>query len=99
MSYDQVKFNLADTDAQRVANINAAEKAFGISRGTATRIFDMHGLIVCRPSQFARFIIYRSEHIQTNRIAQLGAVLFTPGDDRTPPLDVSKNKHDGCSDE
>jgi hypothetical protein len=40
--------------------------------------------IICRPSQFARFVIYRNEVGQKNGFMDLQAKLFTPEPKKTP---------------
>ena len=49
MSKDRVLFVFRDNQKQRDANLNAAVRAFGISRGQAAQIYEMAGSIVCRP--------------------------------------------------
>lgn len=34
--------------------------------------------VICRPSQFARFLINRSKFVRVNRFQELNAVLFVP---------------------
>ncbi len=97
MSKDRVKFMLSDTQDQKHMNIKAASRAFGISQSVARGLFVRGSLVICRPSQFARFIIYRVEEgITVNRIRQLKPKLFTP-EHSCEPFDVSKN-HDNCDD-
>ncbi len=94
MSRDRVKFNFCDNRQERHENIRAAIRAFGINTEQAGGAFECGSRIVCRPSQFARFIIYRIEEgITINRIAQLKPVLFTPTPSRGKVLDVSMNEH------
>jgi len=51
-------------------------------------------IIICRPSQFARFVIRRHEMGIQNMFAELEAELFTPEDKPTPTVfDVSNNPH------
>jgi hypothetical protein len=49
--------------------------------------------VICRPSQFARFLIHRSGVVNNNRFQELRAELFVP---RQPekPFDVSTNQAD-----
>lgn len=90
MSKDRVKFRLSDTLSQKDANVIAAARAFNISPDAAEHLFNVTGTIVCRPSQFARFLIYRSEMVKGNRFHQLNAELFTPAPARNE-VDVSRN--------
>ena len=93
MSKDRVKFRFSDTHNQKRENVHAAMRAFNIQGHIANSLFERAALIVCRPSQFARFIVYRVEAgITINRIAQMELELFTPGVSEDP-FDVSKNDH------
>lgn len=82
MSKDRVKFFLTDIDDNKSGTIRAAGDAFGRPK------FLWEKTIVCRPSQFARFLIYRSKYISNNRFAQFKAELFTP--ETKNVIDVSK---------
>lgn len=93
MSTDRVRFKFNDNPKQEAENVAAAARAFGISRDRAMTAFRNEGTIVCRPSQFARFIIYRIEEgVTCNRIAQLQPTLFHEVEGH---LDVSKNPAKG----
>lgn len=52
-----------------------------------------HVVIVCRPSQFARFLIYREKEGMQNMFKELKAELFTPAIPAATnePVDVSAN--------
>lgn len=94
ISHDRVRFNFCDNRQERDENIRAATRAFGINAVQAGEAFEHGSRIVCRPSQFARFIIYRIEEgITINRIAQLRPALFTPTPSRGKVLDVTMNEH------
>lgn len=93
-SYDRVRFKFKDSENQRDACLGAATRAFGISMNRAQSLWRQEGVIVCRPSQFARFMIYRSEVAACNRFAQFDAELFTPCQDKIE--DVSSNPADHC---
>lgn len=84
MSRDRVKFTL-NTFALDHKVCTAFTKAFGVpppsGGGDVT--------VICRPSQFARFLIYRNEEGARNGFKDLNPVLFTPEDMGT--LDVSRN--------
>lgn len=99
MSHDRVQFTLSSHNLSkgRTAYRRILKQAFGTE-------FDTHNfrgkalVIVCRPSQFARFMVYRNEAIQTSQIsgcntfAEMDPKLFTP-DSCEDPVDVSKNPH------
>lgn len=89
MSRDRVRFTFSDKYVEIEKNAIAASKAFGIPIGKARALFEVRAIIICRPSQFARFIIYRSERVACNRIQQLRAELFTPQEECG--MDVSRN--------
>lgn len=87
MSRDRVRFTI-DTFAD-TATREAFRKAFGTTMpsrvGPITTI-----TVVCRPSQFARFMIYRNDNGGKNSFKELKPELFTP----EPPVeevDVSRN--------
>jgi hypothetical protein len=94
MSKDRIRFRLSDRIDQKHSNVIAASRAFEIKRHVAARLFEQGAVIICRPSQFGRFIVYRIEEgITINRIAQMEPKLFIPGDPMQP-FDVSGNFHD-----
>lgn len=102
MSRDRVKFRFEGYDKNREPNIRAAVKAFGMTTSEARNAWDNMKTIVCRPSQFARFLIYRDAiadelgHPSVNAFRQLNAVLFTPQEVKTP-IDVSDRPASGES--
>lgn len=89
MSTDRVRFKLTDNRCNTSATCAAAAKAFGLHACEAARMFEDEAWVICRPSQFARFIIYRSESIDNNAYRQFNATLFTPHE--PTGRDVSKN--------
>jgi hypothetical protein len=95
MSKDRVRFKFTDNQNNKDACIQAAVRAFGMERHEACSAFNTYRVIVCRPSQFARFIIYRSEMVSNNAFAQFGAELFTPEPPQTV-IDVSVNPREVC---
>ena len=48
--------------------------------------------IICRPSQFARFLIYRSEADISNSFKAIKPELFIPEEEKKSPLDVSTHE-------
>lgn len=93
MSIDRVEFTCKETERFVDEAARAAVKAFGVSRVTADEWFRKEKRIRCRPSQFARFIIYRVENgISINQIRILDPKLI----DLVCPeiVDVSKNPRD-----
>lgn len=90
MSKDRVHFTLKDSLSNRHHTINAARMAFGISKSAAAELWNAEARIICRPSQFARFIIYRAAKVTNNAFRQFDVELVTPRHVNTP-MDVSKN--------
>lgn len=91
MSYDRVRFFLSDcyynSGCKRDAMRAVLNKAFGLSCDhSAQYMASTYGgfYIICRPSQFARFMVYRNEAGQKNGFMDLQVKLFTP----EPPKDV-----------
>lgn len=89
-SVDRVKFKLtlnytseSPSDCQRVVS-----KAFNVTQEKARTLLEQEATIVCRPSQFARFIIMRNEAGITNWVKNLNAELFIPEPESTI-IDVS----------
>lgn len=92
MSKDRVHFLLKDNQANHEATARAAALAFGIPVSTARhslRSCHMPLKVVCRPSQFARFLIYRSREVSNNAYSQFEAELFL--DNQSNIVDVSGN--------
>lgn len=89
MSKDRVRFTFTDHDRNRQACIDAASRAFGMNCGQAYDAFLQARMIICRPSQFARFLIYRAEKVDCNAFKQFGAELI-PAQSHDPVIDVSK---------
>jgi hypothetical protein len=90
MSKDRVHFRLIDctSTSDRSAQERACQEAFKLapvySRAAAQRGVE----IICRPSQFARFIILRGVYGGQNLIKALNPRLVTP---EPQPVDVSRN--------
>lgn len=87
ISRDRVRFIL-DTFCDN-ATRSAFHKAFGTdvppAPGPITTI-----TVVCRPSQFARFLIYRNDNGGKNSFKDLSPLLFTP-ETAKREIDVSGN--------
>ena len=97
MSTDRVRFVFRDNGDNREATLDAAREAFNVSPSIACNWWRTEATIVCRPSQFARFIIHRGENVSNQAMKQFKAELFMPED--ATVADVSKNpKRDeyGC---
>lgn len=87
MSRDRVRFSLQPYGSDQPTK-NAFYKAFGApfpSRPMGDII-----IVVCRPSQFARFMIYRNDFGGKNSFKELAPVLFTPEQEKSE-IDVSRN--------
>lgn len=95
MSKDRVRFKFTDNQNNKDACIQAAVKAFGMQRHEACTAFNSYRTIVCRPSQFARFMIYRSAMVSNNTFSQFEAELFTPEAPQVV-IDVSVNPREVC---
>lgn len=87
MSKDRVRFNLAPYGADQPTK-DAFYKAFGAP--FPPRPLGDIVIVICRPSQFARFMIYRNDFGGRNSFKELSPVLFTP-DAPKSEIDVSGN--------
>lgn len=94
-SRDRVHFFLRDKYDNWSVTAEAAALAFGIDERVAVRYLrEGSPLIVCRPSQFARFIIIRSQGVTNNAFQQFQAKL-EPAEEVSPArIDVSGNHID-----
>lgn len=82
MSQDRVRFRLSgDT-----VNARAAQRAFGLTCSHAYHAVCTKQTIICRPDQFARFIIYRG----SGTTEQFHAKLI-PAPEHCDTLDVTRN--------
>ncbi len=79
MSHDRVRFYLGYRQCNNSKIADILYRAFGIDATEFAGIFrrgysdpDGGQVIVCRPSQFARFLIYRNEAGMTNGFKNLG---------------------------
>lgn len=94
MSKDRVHFYFINTGrhgSQADAQVEAAGRAFKLARGVTLAAAEQGVEIVCRPSQFARFLIYRGEAGGQNLIKALRPRLVTPPPPAAQPIDVSKS--------
>ena len=81
MSKDRVRFWIDHRYFQQRGMYDVLKKVFNLdeNRARAAQTGPYEGFwIVCRPSQFARFMIYRNEAGIKNGFMDLKAVLFTP---------------------
>jgi hypothetical protein len=99
MSKDRVVFTLREYYFVTRKLRDALSKAFGMTEAdfsNAQRVMRDtavgHITIACRPSQFARFLIYRSESGSQNQFKELKAQLRHPNELGEWDVDVSKNK-------
>ena len=94
MSRDRVRFKLGGRAMWMVADrgilsidLRAAQRAFNLSPESVHNYDQI--TIICRPSQFARFLIYRNEMGSRNDFKDLEAILVdAPREERV--IDVSK---------
>ena len=95
MSKDRVHFLLRDNQCNHSATAQAAARAFGMPLQQANSALKacQPVRIVCRPSQFARFLIYRSQGVSNNAFSQFEAELHPSHCDSV--VDVSRNPAEG----
>lgn len=96
MSKDRVRFTIRRDKAIDMAEV--MKSAFDLRchqiqsmRGRSGANGYEYITIVCRPSQFGRFIVHRCNLGYENLVRELQAELFTPAPDKPQVLDVSKN--------
>jgi hypothetical protein len=88
MSKDRVKFYIHPTYFQYNKLYSVLERAFGISANEARGYLNNYGItIICRPSQFARFMIYRNDAGIKNGFMDLKPELIEP-QEKQDPLDL-----------
>lgn len=78
-SHDRVEFSLPVPPSKDINSVQrAAVKAFGMHNNDFSpwREYHVPVKIRCRPSQFARFLIYRAEKVDVNQFANLNAILI-----------------------
>lgn len=79
MSKDRIHFKWTMREANTTASRKAYREAFGNEAPCLNNNCD-EVKIICRPSQFARFIILRDAYDGTNNIKSLGAKIVPCGD-------------------
>ena len=90
MSKDRVHFNMPNETWEGThATRTAALFALGMTSNEVTLAMREGARIVCRPSQFARFLIKRNEAGGRNGFKMLNAELVTPPEELCV-VDVSK---------
>lgn len=93
MSKDRVKFEIGGNHSMSGSWRSAYYQAFGCEMPN----FEDTLTVICRPSQFARFLIYRDQAGGRNGFKELNAVLFHPHQETVKVVDVSTNPHStGC---
>ena len=99
MSKDRVRFTLTGSMLCKCRMEGVLNKAFNINVKTAESYLNYDKdhdsktvVIICRPSQFARFLIYRNEADIDNSFKAIKPELFTPDQEKKSPLDVSTHK-------
>lgn len=96
-SKDRVRFKLKEyyfTHGTTHALLHDAFGIYGPAFQDAKRQAKRYGHveIICRPSQFARFIILREKHGFQNMFKELEADLFVPAEViKQEPIDTSSN--------
>lgn len=92
MSKDRVRFTIPSCRLEKKVSgdrmRNIIQRAFGECLGRC-KWSDV--TIICRPSQFARFLIYGEEAGLQNMFAELKAEFFVPDDQKETVFDVSGN--------
>ena len=95
MSKDRVHFYITATISRQIPVCGAFQEAFG-RECPKVHDFDEPVKIICRPSQFARFLIYRDQRGGTNGFKCLNASLVA-GCEPKWQLDVSGNPAESAS--
>jgi len=93
MSKDRIKFKVLQkvayfSSVRAEAIVTALVKGLGMYEHEARHCVANGATIICRPSQFARFLIFRNEAGGDNTFKELEPELFTP-DSIPRVLDVS----------
>ena len=98
MTKDRVRFTLTGSMLIKCGMNEVLNKAFNINTRTAESYLNYDKdhdsktlTIICRPSQFARFLIYRNEADIDNSFKAINPELFVP-DPKKAPLDVSTHE-------
>ena len=103
MSHDRVRFTLSESVLNRSGMDGVLNKAFNINVRTAESYLNYESehagkvlTIICRPSQFARFLIYRNDACINNIFKAMYPELFVPEEEKKTPLDVSTHETRKC---
>ena len=104
MSNDQVKFKLSQnmyeySSSKRKKMQKILQAAFDMNFRESNDLFSNacgEFYLICRPSQFARFLIYRNDEGLQNAFKELEAVLCTQKIGNI--IDVHKRSHQACYD-
>jgi hypothetical protein len=89
MSKDRVRFTISGSNMHGMELRGLLERAFGFSHKRPQYGWQDQ-VIVCRPSQFARFLILRNDLGMANSFKELKPELFTPSC-FPAEVDVSQN--------
>lgn len=98
MSQDRVHFTIPGVYLEKQTYRDCVAETLGVDARTLKRqskhfqasYEDLH--VICRPSQFARFIILRHvKYEEQNNMAPLNMKLVKPEPEEVKPLDVSGN--------
>jgi len=94
MSRDRVHFNLPEEMCTELSPVSkaataAATVAFGLTYQEMRSICMSRTRVICRPSQFARFMILRNLYGGRNSFKELNAEIV-PAITTPPEIDVSK---------
>lgn len=93
MSRDRVHFDVSADNTQNAYFRDAFERAFGTEPPAMDCMSTAKVTIVCRPSQFARFLIYRNNFGGRNSFKELNPRLVEPAEAKF--VDVSTNPRRG----
>jgi len=90
MSKDRVHFYITGSASHETPLRDAFEQAFGRE---CPKVSDFQDpvLIICRPSQFARFLIFRNDNGGRNSFKLLAPELVTPVERKNRTIDVSES--------
>jgi hypothetical protein len=88
MSHDRIKFELHRMQTREFRDL--VQEVFGFSLPSRNISPCEAVTVICRPSQFARFLVLRNSRGFSNDFKGLNAELFTPSD-QPETVDVSGN--------
>ena len=93
MSKDRVEFKLPAHKLRERKVQQLLKETLGIDEFPSTYGCDHVITFVCRPSQFARFLIRRNELNFQNSFKELEPRLFTPEEAKVTRIDASCNRN------